>query len=285
MLTLNADVRRVFVVQGRNARANEALFQFLRSIGLNPLEWTQAVGLTGQGSPYIGDVLHKSFSQAQAVVVLFSGDDEARLRPELMEVSDAELEGRLRPQPRPNVLFEAGMSFGRNPDRVIIVELGSLRSFSDIAGRHLVKINNTFGARNELAQRLSRAGCAVNTSGQHWIKAGDFDAAVLSPSDEARARQAELQSAKRRGALLGVALTFFLLALLFGYLNREASDLAELRTKQLEQERRVADVRTQLADSTLRSFSALCEVAHGTYEAGTQVCTLPSGRELRAHAP
>ncbi|MCZ7537472.1 MAG: nucleotide-binding protein [Acidimicrobiia bacterium] len=31
------------------------MFDFLRAIGLQPIEWTQAVALTGKGSPYIGE--------------------------------------------------------------------------------------------------------------------------------------------------------------------------------------------------------------------------------------
>ena len=36
------DTRTVFVVHGRNERAREAMFEFLRAIGLHPLEWSEA---------------------------------------------------------------------------------------------------------------------------------------------------------------------------------------------------------------------------------------------------
>jgi len=49
--------KSVFVVHGRNEALRKAVFDFLRSIGLSPLEWTQAVKLTGDGSPYIGQIL------------------------------------------------------------------------------------------------------------------------------------------------------------------------------------------------------------------------------------
>ena len=43
-----ANAREVFVVHGRNNEARDALFTFLRSIGLDPLEWTKAVHATGR---------------------------------------------------------------------------------------------------------------------------------------------------------------------------------------------------------------------------------------------
>ena len=91
--------REVFVVHGRNAAARDALFQFLRAIGLHPLEWTEAVRSTGKGSPYIGDILDAAFSRAHAIVVLFTPDDEARLRQEFQGTieppHETELTGQL----------------------------------------------------------------------------------------------------------------------------------------------------------------------------------------------
>jgi predicted nucleotide-binding protein len=63
-----SDGRTVFVVHGRNQAARKAMFAFLRAVGLNPLEWSEAIALTGSGSPYIGDILEAAFSRAQAVV-------------------------------------------------------------------------------------------------------------------------------------------------------------------------------------------------------------------------
>jgi len=46
------------------------MFDFLRSINLSPMEWSSAVELTGEGSPYIGQILDAAFNHASAVVVL-----------------------------------------------------------------------------------------------------------------------------------------------------------------------------------------------------------------------
>lgn len=60
------DPRKVFVIHGRNEPARKGLFAFLRSIGLEPMEWSQALAMTGKGSPYIGEVLNVAFGAAQA---------------------------------------------------------------------------------------------------------------------------------------------------------------------------------------------------------------------------
>ena len=117
------DAREVFVVHGRNNHARDALFQFLRALDLHPLEWSEAVRSTGKGSPYIGEILDAAFSRAHAVVVLFTPDDEARLKAEFRIEGDPPHETGFSGQARPNVLFEAGMAMSRTEDRTVLIEL------------------------------------------------------------------------------------------------------------------------------------------------------------------
>lgn len=165
--------RNVFVVHGRNESARRELFSFLRALGLNPLEWPEAVKLTGKGAPFVGEVLEAGFNAAQATVVLMTPDDEARLREPYRH--SPEDEGQLQGQPRQNVLFEAGMAMGKHPNQTIIVELGKLRPMSDVAGRHAIRMDDTPEKRNELAGRLETAGCSVNRSASDWYSAGNFN--------------------------------------------------------------------------------------------------------------
>lgn len=167
-----ADPHKVFVIHGRNELARKGLFDFLRAIGLHPIEWSQAIEMTGKGSPYIGEVLDRAFSAAQAVVVLQTPDDVAYLHESLTYAGDPECEPGM--QPRANVLFEAGMAMGRDQDRTIIVELGNVKVFSDIHGRHVVRLDSSVAKRQTLANRLRTAGCAVDTSGTDWHTAGDL---------------------------------------------------------------------------------------------------------------
>lgn len=166
------DPRNVFVIHGRNAKANEAVFAFLRALDLNPIEWSEARSMTKKGSPYIGEILDAAFNNAQAIVVLQTPDDVAYLHESLTYPDDPETQAQM--QPRANVLFEAGMALGRNEDRVIIVELGKVKVFSDIHGRHSVRLNNDVKNRQELANRLRDAGCSVKTIGTSWHEAGDL---------------------------------------------------------------------------------------------------------------
>lgn len=171
----NQKKQRVFVVHGRNEELRKSMFDFLRSIGLKPIEWSQAIEMTGEAAPFIGDVLDIAFLHAQAVIVLLTGDDEARLRPQYHTEKMPDYEKNLTPQARPNVLFEAGLALGRFPKQTIIVEIGDLRPFSDIAGRHVIRLNNSSSSRQDVATRLSMAGCKVDLSGRDWHQTGNFD--------------------------------------------------------------------------------------------------------------
>lgn len=174
-MTDTQDRRSVFVVHGRNDALRRAMFDFLRSINLAPIEWTRAIELTGEGSPYIGQALDVAFDRAAAIVVLMTPDEVAYLQPRYGH-GDDDPEIQPSEQARPNVLFEAGMALGRDARRTVLVEIGSVRPFSDIAGRHAVRLSNALDSRQALAQRLQTAGCDVVLSGTDWHQVGDFTA-------------------------------------------------------------------------------------------------------------
>ena len=172
--TFAGDPRIVFVVHGRDLHNRDAMFEFLRSIDLAPLEWSEAVAATRKAAPYVGEILDMAFARARAVVVLLTPDDKAMLKEELHSSSDPPHETQLTGQARPNVLFEAGMAMSRDQDRTVIVEIGDLRPFSDIGGRHTLRFDGTTQRRQELAERLRSAGCAVKIDGTDWHTAGSF---------------------------------------------------------------------------------------------------------------
>lgn len=167
---LASDRRSVMVIYGHDSEANDALFSWLRCIGLQPQEWNQLIHLSGSTSPYVGQTLEKAFENVQAVVALFTPDEEVRERDGLR--GNARTPGRF--QARPNVLVEAGMALVTHPRRTIFVILGPQELPSDLAGRYYIKLDGTPGPLNELAGRLADAGCAVDRTGTRWLDPGIF---------------------------------------------------------------------------------------------------------------
>ncbi len=174
--TTSVNRRNVVVIYGRDEAARNGLFTFLRALDLLPLEWSQLVASTGEGSPYVGQVLDRAFAIAQAAVVLFTPDDETRLRQALWREDEQAEETELRWQARPNVFFEAGLAFGRFPARTLLIQMGAPRGASDLSGRHVLRMNDSPERSSELAQRLEQAGCAVVRSGTDWLSAGSLTA-------------------------------------------------------------------------------------------------------------
>ena len=179
--------REVFVVHGRNAAARDAMFQFLRSLDLHPLEWPEVVKRTGKGSPTNMEIVDAGFRDVQAIVVLFTPDDEARLRESLHGGTEPPHEAQATGQARPNVIFEAGMAMGKHPDRTILVELGPLRPFSDISGINVIRLDDSPEKRNALVERLATAACPISRIGNDWLSVGDFASALaLSEVDSSQ---------------------------------------------------------------------------------------------------
>ena len=181
---------QVFVVHGRDRATKDAMFAFLRSVGVKPIEWNSAIAMSKKAAPFISQVLDAGFDNARAVVVLLTPDDLARLRPDLLTDSDAPFERRETGQARPNVLFEAGRAFCSHPDRTVLVQVGYIRPFSDTAGRHVVHMSNDPTKRHELATKLENAGCDVDRSGTDWLKDGDFtDPEARTPAKRSKKRR------------------------------------------------------------------------------------------------
>ncbi len=160
------DPRAVMVIYGHDIDANNALFDWLRRIGLKPLEFSQLVQATGTATPYTGDAVRKAFDVAQAVIAFFTPDERVRERWSLSERNHA-----WRLQARPNVLIEAGMALVTHPDRTVLVLLGPQELPSDLAGRHYIRLDhNDARPLHDLATRLHKvAGCETDITGTSWL--------------------------------------------------------------------------------------------------------------------
>ncbi|HZO71033.1 MAG TPA: TIR domain-containing protein [Ktedonobacteraceae bacterium] len=146
--------RKVFIVHGRNVVLRDHMIAFLRVLGLSPISWGAAARLTGTGAPYIGEALDTAFHEAQVVIVLLTGDDEVKLESE-------NLDNDILYQPRPNVLFEAGMAFTRFPSRTILVEFENVRPCSVLEGRYRIRLSNDLSVRKSLIRTLENLECKV----------------------------------------------------------------------------------------------------------------------------
>jgi len=187
----------VFVVHGRDSGARSAMFEFLRAIGVKPIEWTSAIAMSKKAAPFISEILDAAFARARAVVVLMTPDDLAQLRPDLLSNTDKPYERTPTGQARPNVLFEAGMAFATHADRTVLVQLGNLREFSDVGGRHVMHMSNEFTKRQELATKLTNAGCDVDVSGTDSVDAGDFSDPLTRVPKKSQAKGRARGKAKR----------------------------------------------------------------------------------------
>ena len=179
----SCDYTKVFIVHGRNLRARDATVQFLHALHSDPLTWEQAVALTGKAAPTTLEVVSMGLRAACAIVVLLTPDEQAQLREQFVESGRSSQPGF---QPRPNVIFEAGMALALEPNRTIIVRLGQVREISDLAGINYIQLSNAPESRRALALRLQRTGCNVDLTGDYLNPrvAGDFDFAVGKPTTQ-----------------------------------------------------------------------------------------------------
>lgn len=171
-ITSEEKKKNVVVVHGRDLQIRDSMFQFLRSAGLTPVEWNDAVRRTGRGAPYTGEVVDALFQDAQAIVVILSPEEHVELRADLQDGNQPDNSGW---QPRPNVLVEAGMALTRDEAHTILVQVGSVRLPSDLAGRNLVHFDGSSAHRHNLIERLRTAGCTVSTTGADWLRIGNFN--------------------------------------------------------------------------------------------------------------
>jgi predicted nucleotide-binding protein len=122
-------------------------------------------------------VIYGAMEKVQGVLVMFSPDEQARLKSKFASPQDKKRGmDKLDAQARPNVIFEAGLALGAHSKKTLLVQVGDVRDISDIAGKHLVHLSNTATSRKELAQRLkTKLKFKVDTTGDLWLTIGNFN--------------------------------------------------------------------------------------------------------------
>lgn len=160
--------RNVFVVHGRDEEARLKIFDLLRLLDLRPLEWEDLVRATGRTTPFLGEVVAQAPAQAQAALVLLTPDDVVQLHPDLRGPNEPPYESEPTGQPRPNVLIELGMVLMAYPERTLMVEVGALRTISDLGGMNVIRFDGSATSLGKIVERLKLAGCKVNDTGSDW---------------------------------------------------------------------------------------------------------------------
>lgn len=184
--------RKVFLVHGRDMVAKAAVVELLEAFDLTVVTWNDAVGATGLATPYTGDVVRKGMAISDAVVVLFTPDDVARVHPDFLQPRDGQSEREVTGQARLNVVFEAGMAMAIDRDHVVLIEVGIVREMSDTAGLNVCRLHDDVDSRRDLATRLGNAQLAVRDLGRdhRWQTAGN-----LAPAWQPRSAASSFNSA------------------------------------------------------------------------------------------
>ncbi|HET6284913.1 MAG TPA: TIR domain-containing protein [Polyangia bacterium] len=176
------DAKKVFIIHGRNLDAPKQLGQFVRALGLTPNTFPD-VRASMAGTATVAEIVEAGMADAQAVIALLTADEYSVLRPNLKTRADGP-DDIARWQARPNAIFEAGIAFGRDRDRVVFVVLGDPKLFTDVAGIHLLRpTNDPCGDRQALRGILTTMGCAVDQNTTDWMAAGDLVSCVQSVTD------------------------------------------------------------------------------------------------------
>nr|WP_158102414.1 nucleotide-binding protein [Streptomyces africanus] len=164
--------KRVFIVHGRDHRTRDELTKFVQALGLHVLTWedarTQATRKVGAGAPSTLQIIETGMDQCKVILVLMTPDETVELKNEF-----AESEGETLPaeQPRPNVIFEAGLALGIYKDRTVIVETRSGRVFTDLEGINRISLASDSGKAGLKAQLAEL--CRVYPQ-DGWEAVGEF---------------------------------------------------------------------------------------------------------------
>jgi hypothetical protein len=151
--------REVVVVHGRGTARTAFCFELLRRLGLRPLALDEMVAGSGSQNPSSRELIRSAFARAQAVIVVFTGDDLAGL-----------CHGIPASRPYLHVVFEAGVAVALQHARTIIVEMPPASGLVDLADVHTVGFSaGGSDERHQLVRRLRAAGCDVATDGSTWL--------------------------------------------------------------------------------------------------------------------
>jgi predicted nucleotide-binding protein len=154
------DPKKVFIIHGREPAILQQLKLFLRAVGLQAWTFDDEIHEAPHSAP-IAEIVSRGVSRTRAVIALLTPDEFACLAPDLRTATDSERDMR-RWQPRPNVIYEAGMAMALNRDGTILVTVGRVDLPSDLDGVLHIRMSNHYEDRKKLRKKLLTIGCAVD---------------------------------------------------------------------------------------------------------------------------
>jgi hypothetical protein len=168
--------KTVFIIYGRDSDAHDELVKFIRAVGLDELPFEAVADGLGP-NPFIADVVITGIQKADAVIALFTPDEQAVLYDPQSGRSLSREERGSRWQARPNVMFEAGVAFGHSKREPILTVLGAdVSLFSDVAGKHFIRLEAS-KAKRQLFNRLNAIVGPLAPTATDWetsTASGDF---------------------------------------------------------------------------------------------------------------
>ena len=167
--------KQVFVVHGRNEEAREEMDKFLNAVGVSPVLFGTIQARAG--SQFVADIVLDGIRQVDAVIVIFTPDEQSALYdPRTGRLLAHEEPAGWRWQARPNVLFEAGVAYGSGKHTILTTVGCDVQLFSDVGGMHFLQLDKD-GSKRQLFDRLQQALGPLQPRRRDWetsAEAGDF---------------------------------------------------------------------------------------------------------------
>jgi hypothetical protein len=121
--------------------------------------------------------VERAVTVANGVIVVCTPDEYSSLHIEHHGPQDRREHAHARWQPRPNVLYEAGMAFALRPAGTFFVTVGpDVRLFTDVDAFYPVRLMaDSQEVREEIIGRLESAGVVVRRDRERsYLQAGNF---------------------------------------------------------------------------------------------------------------
>ena len=153
----------VYFAECGDKETEKLMREFLSKLGLEIITKEKAaISLTKGLAPYNQKVIDTAFEYAQAIIVLFTGDEQVHLRHGLIKESSSNSGASFSRQPRLDQIFEAGYALGLSPERTILLQAEGVHLFSDIDGRYVANFTSAEKEHQNLIQQLKSAGCTLH---------------------------------------------------------------------------------------------------------------------------